>query len=120
MPQDIELIIKRLKEAIENSGLSYVELEKKTGISKSALQRYATGSTKKIPVDVIQAIAEAVNVSSAWIMGWDDEPEDTKMIETAKVALFGGKNEVTDEMWEEVVNFAKFIEAREAQKNNKD
>ncbi|MBR3819647.1 MAG: helix-turn-helix domain-containing protein [Clostridia bacterium] len=72
MPQDVEIIIKRLKHIIENSGLSYVELEKKTGISKSALQRYATGSTKKIPVDVIQAISKAVNVSSAWVMGWDD------------------------------------------------
>lgn len=72
MPHDVEIIIKRLKHIIENSGLSYVELEKKTGISKSALQRYATGSTKKIPVDVIQAISKAVNVSSAWVMGWDD------------------------------------------------
>lgn len=120
MPQDLELIIKRLKHIIENSGLSYVELEKKTGISKSALQRYATGSTKKIPVDVIQAIAEAVNVSSAWVMGWDDELEDTQMIETAKVALFGGGKEVTDEMWEEVKNFALFVQAREEKKKNND
>ncbi len=77
MPQDVEIIIKRLKHIIENSGLSYVELEKKTGISKSALQRYATGSTKKIPVDVIQAIAEAVNISSAWVMGWEDNNDKT-------------------------------------------
>lgn len=73
MPHELEIIIKRLKEVIENSGLSYVELEKKTGISKSALQRYATGSTKKIPVDVVQSIAKVANVSSAWIMGWDDK-----------------------------------------------
>ena len=76
MLQDIENIVKRLKESIENSEMSYVELEKKTGISKSALQRYATGSTKKIPIDVIQAIASAVNVSAAWIMGWDVSNND--------------------------------------------
>lgn len=76
MLQDIENIVKRLKESIENSEMSYVELEKKTGISKSALQRYANGSTKKIPIDVIQAIASAVNVSAAWIMGWDVSSND--------------------------------------------
>lgn len=119
MPQDIELIIKRLKQIIDDSGLSYVELEKKTGISKSALQRYANGSTKKIPIDVIQAIAETLGVSAAWVMGWEEKNE-TPDIETLKVALFSGNAEVTDEMWEEVVNFARFVEAREAQKNKKD
>lgn len=73
MSQDIENIIKRLKKVIDNSGFSYMELEKKTGVSKSALQRYANGSTKKIPIDVIQAIAETVNVSAAWIMGWEEQ-----------------------------------------------
>lgn len=74
MPQDIELIINRLKKAVENSQFSYVELEKITGIPKSTIQRYANGKTKKIPVDAIQSIAKAVNVSDAYIMGWSDEP----------------------------------------------
>ena len=72
MKQDLDIIIERLKRSIEKSGLSYAELEKKTGVSKSALQRYASGLTKKVPVDVIIAVANAVGVSSAWIMCWDD------------------------------------------------
>lgn len=72
MKQDLDIIIERLKSSIEKSGLSYAELEKKTGVSKSALQRYASGLTKKVPVDVIIAVANAVGVSSAWIMCWDD------------------------------------------------
>lgn len=70
--QDLDLIIERLKKTIEKSGYSYAELEKKTGVSKSALQRYASGLTKKIPVDVIIAVGNAVGVSSAWIMCWDE------------------------------------------------
>ena len=69
---DINLIIKRLKESIENSDMSYIELEKASGVPKSTIQRYATGSTKKIPIDAIQAIAKAINVSAAYIMGWTD------------------------------------------------
>lgn len=72
MNQDLDLIIERLKKTIEKSGYSYAELEKKTGVSKSALQRYASGLTKKIPVDVIIAVGNAVGVSSAWIMCWDE------------------------------------------------
>lgn len=44
---ETEKITIRLLQAIHNSGYSYAELEKRSGISKSALQRYATGTTKK-------------------------------------------------------------------------
>ena len=64
--------IKRLRQAIEQSGLTYAELGKKTGIAKSSLQRYATGETKKIPIDSIEAIAKATNVSPRYLMGWED------------------------------------------------
>lgn len=64
---------KRLKEAIEKSGYSYVELERITGISKSSIQRYATGETKKIPIECIEKIAVATKTSSRWIMGWEDK-----------------------------------------------
>lgn len=63
----------RIGIAIKNKGFSYGLLSKETGISKSALQRYATGNTKKIPVDAAEKIANALNVSAAWIMGWEDD-----------------------------------------------
>lgn len=63
---------KIISEVIEKSGYSYPELAKLTGISKSSLQRYATGETKKIPLDCIEAIARATNVSPALLMGWEE------------------------------------------------
>jgi transcriptional regulator with XRE-family HTH domain len=71
-------IIERLAEAIEKSDLSYAELEKRTGIAKSSIQRYATGLTKKIPIDAVQSIAKATNSSAAYIMGWADEQTQKK------------------------------------------
>lgn len=64
-------IIERLKKCIDKSGLTYLELEKKTGIAKSSLQRYANGVTKKIPVDSIQTIAKAIGVAPEYILGWE-------------------------------------------------
>lgn len=61
----------RIKLLIEQSGLSYQELEKKTGVKKSSLQRYASRTTIKIPLDVIEKLAKAFNVSEGYLMGLD-------------------------------------------------
>ena len=71
-------ICKRLSEAITNSGLSYVDLEKATKIAKSSIQRYASGTTKKIPIEAVQKIASATGASAAWIMGWEDITEEVE------------------------------------------
>jgi transcriptional regulator with XRE-family HTH domain len=63
----------RIKLLIEESGMSYMELEKVTGIKKSSLQRYATGRTTKIPLDVIENLAKVFDVSQEYIMGWTED-----------------------------------------------
>lgn len=50
----------KLHESIQRAGYSYGELAKLTGIPKSAIQRYATGQTPKIPLDRLQALADLV------------------------------------------------------------
>lgn len=78
----------RINKAIENSGYTYQEIAKITGISKSSLQRYATGETKKIPIDCIEKIAEATGTSSKYLMGWD-EPESTTttLLDSRKIRM---------------------------------
>lgn len=70
---ELELVIRRLYDSIQKSNLSYGDLEKITGIAKSSIHRYATGQTQKIPLDAIEKLADALNVSAAWMMGWTDE-----------------------------------------------
>ena len=82
MTDELQGIVNRLKESIDKSGLSYVELERMTKIAKSSIQRYASGSTKKIPIDAIQAIASAVGVSAAYIMGWESNVEEIPFSKT--------------------------------------
>lgn len=69
--------IERISNAISNSRLSYRDLSELTGIPKSALQRYATGKTEKIPIDVIEKIAEATNVTATYLLGWESEKPAT-------------------------------------------
>ena len=74
----------RIKALVDSSELSYQELEKLTGIKKSSLQRYASGVTTKIPLDVIEKLSKAFNVSQEYLMGWDenkDSPTEPKLSE---------------------------------------
>lgn len=80
----------RIKSLIEQSGKSYQEMEKLTGIKKSSLQRYASGVTTKIPLDVIEKLANAFNVSQEYLMGWEEKkssPSEPELTEGEKVLL---------------------------------
>lgn len=66
-------IAKRLYDKILERQYSYGELAKLTGIPKSALQRYATGETEKIPLDRLEILARVLGVSSAYLVGWADD-----------------------------------------------
>lgn len=111
----------RLLKVILDSELSYMELEKKTGIAKSSIQRYATGNTKKIPVDAVKLIADATNSSAAWIMGWEDKSEidynkyDLKPIHTKKFPMLGdiacGQPIVANQEYETFVEASADIKA---------
>ena len=77
---------KRIKELVTRSEKTYQELEVITGVKKSSLQRYASGVTTKIPMDVIEKLETAFNVPRGYIMGWDEPPEEMGAI-AADVAL---------------------------------
>lgn len=66
----------RLLSLITFNHTSYGELSKLTGIPKSALQRYATGETEKIPITRIELMAKALHTTAAYIMGWSDSVYD--------------------------------------------
>lgn len=66
-------IAKKIFDLLQSNNISYGELSEKTGISKSALQRYATGETEKIPLNRLEKIANALNVEAAYLFGWNEE-----------------------------------------------
>ena len=81
----------RIKLLVEQSNKSYQDLERQTGIKKSSLQRYASGATTKIPLDVIEKLSVAFNVSQEYLMGWDDKTNSPD-----KLALTEGEQVLID------------------------
>lgn len=61
---------KRIKEALELRNMKQADLVEKTGIGKSAISQYLSG--KYVPKQTAtHLIAKALNVSEAWLMGYD-------------------------------------------------
>lgn len=114
----------RILNLIRIQEISYAELSRLTGIPKSALQRYATGETEKIPVDRLELIANALNTSSAALLGREDSIDSgaARAIsdDDIKFALFGGSGEITDAMYREVKEFAALVKLREDMKKAKE
>ena len=63
------LTSERIKQRRKELGLSYQELAAVTGISKSTLQRYETGSIKNIPLDKLDVLAEGLQTTALFILG---------------------------------------------------
>ena len=105
---DKTVVSKRLLSTIEEKGMSYGEVAKLTGIPKSAVHRYSTGETAKIPIDRIESMANVLGVSAAYLMGWDNAdsvsfpaPKTTDDVVTFPVIgeVAAGYNEIAIEDW---------------------
>lgn len=66
MDNGIALRIARRRKEL---GLSYQELADRTGISKSTLQRYETGSITSIPLKKLDVLAEGLETTAGNILG---------------------------------------------------
>ena len=63
-------IKERLNEALRLRGLSAAELASKSGLQRSSVSRYLSG--ENVPRSLaIGKMAQALNVSPAWLLGYD-------------------------------------------------
>ena len=61
---------KRLAQALEIRGINQTELSKRTNINKSSISTYLKGEYKA-KQDKVDLLANALNVSPVWLMGYD-------------------------------------------------
>lgn len=92
-----ETISARLKKALRIKGMKQADLCHTTKIPKSSLSQYLSGDFEP-KQDRIYLIAKALNVSEAWLMGFDvpmdrqdpkknSSPEEIKLNEGEKLLL---------------------------------
>ncbi len=95
----------RIREQMERLSLSYGELSQITGLSKSALHRYATGQTDKVPTEALEKLARALHVTPSYLTGWEPETPTT-------LAAHLDGADFSAEEWREIEDFVRFVKSR--------
>lgn len=76
-----ETFSKRMKDAMQLRNMKQVELCERTGLGKSAISQYLSGTYEPKQKGVYE-IAKALDVSEAWLMGYDVPIERVEHIKT--------------------------------------
>lgn len=74
----------RMQELLDIKQITKAELSRKTGISRSSITRYVKGDWEG-KQDSVYRIAEVMNVSEAWLMGYDVPMQRTQIRDSNKI-----------------------------------
>lgn len=105
-------IKERLKQRRLELNMTLEDVAKIVGITRQTVQKYESGVVSNIPSDKIEDLAKALKTTPAYIMGWEDNEESNATDDDIKFALFNSKDGITDEMLDEVKEFAKFVKSK--------
>ena len=108
-------LYERIIELCKKRGVSGSRMCLDLGLSKSTLSDMKHGRTKGLTTTTAQKIATYLGVSVGYLLGEEDKNEKTPAAisdEDIKVALFGGDTDVSDEMWNEVMNYAEYLKQK--------
>ena len=94
----------RIRALMARMNLSYGELAATTGLAKSAIHRYATGLTDKVPTEALEKLARALGVTPAYLTGWEEAPHTL-------AAHFEGE-EFSEEELREIEDFVRFVKSK--------
>lgn len=67
----------RIKLRRKELGMSADKLGEVIGKNRATVFRYENGDIERMPIDVIEPIAEALLTTPAFLMGWEDDDEKT-------------------------------------------
>ena len=106
----MDTVYERIEKLCRKAGITVTDLCRECSIPRATLSDYKMGRSKALSASVLSKISSYFSVSVEYLL----EGKNSKAIENQlMVALFGGSEDVTDEMWEEVKRYAKFIYDKE-------
>lgn len=108
----------RIKALCGERGITVARLSEQIGSPRSTLSNLNNGRSKSLNAETLAKIAAVLGVSVDYLLGEQKDPRPVREAssEEIKFALFGGDQEITDEMYDEVRRFADYVRQREALK----
>ena len=109
----------RIKERRKALGYSAEEIAVRLGKSPATIYRYESGDIEKLPGELLAPLAEILNTSPAYLMGWEDTepPAGPRRItdQELKFALWGN-GEMDDHDLIAVKQYAAFLKQQKEQR----
>ena len=109
------LFFSRFEELSAQKGMSTSAVATKLGIAKTTVSYWRKNPAAAPKTEQLLKIAAFFGVSTDYLLGNTDiknTPGETSPEEVAKVALFGGAEQVSEQAWSEVEDFVKYIKQK--------
>lgn len=75
---------KRIKDLRTSQGMTLEQVAEKVGVGKSTVRKWETGLISNMRRDKIAALADALNTSPMYLMGWSDEINPAPALDLSK------------------------------------
>ena len=92
-------------------GLTMEALGRRIGVSKATIKRYENGIIQNIPSDKIEAMADALETTPEYLMGWET-PENKDVTDQELAAFARDFSQLSEEKQKQVVDYMKFLLSR--------
>lgn len=69
----------RIKARREELGLTLEEVGKHLGVHRSTVLRYESGDTQRISPAAVEKLADVLQTTPSFLMGWEDESGEEKL-----------------------------------------
>ena len=72
----MSILNERIKDRRQSIGLTLLQIAEELGVKEATVQRYESGEIKNIKHETIVQLASILNCSPAYLMGWEDKPQE--------------------------------------------
>ena len=118
---------KRIKSLRKQRDITIEELAAKLGKNRTTVYRYENGDIENLPLDILNPLAEALDTTPAYLMGWGEkEMLSTKISDGEEEAVYSSVNKTyvrhvetwhkvfgmdpfSDEEHEKLIEYGKFL-----------
>lgn len=73
-----------IKKYRKDNKMTLKELAEKIGLTEATVQKYEAGNIKKIDIEMLKKIADALNIKPEKLTGWESQESYTEYRETKK------------------------------------
>lgn len=112
----------KIKKLRKEKNMTLEQLGEKVGVGKSTVRKWENGMIANMRRDKIAKLAEALDTTPAWLMGWEEEAKNdlgshdalNEMSDELGFAQIKWNEEIgdvkfTDEELKKIIEYAKFI-----------